>query len=61
MGYEISIQNRLRCWYCDGEMYFQIFRTCFGETAEFYECCKCHFSLDKSFIEKYGPERPTAA
>ena len=51
----------MRCWYCDGVMHPRMFRTCFGEVREFYECDKCRFDLDKSFIEAYGAGRPTAA
>ena len=61
MAEQIDITERLRCWYCDGLMYFRLFTTCFGETAEFFECGKCHFTLARDFVDTYGPERPTAA
>ena len=50
----------LRCWYCDGIMNPQTFKTCFGSVREYFECEKCHFDLDRSFVEKYGPARPAA-
>ena len=57
---EVDITEKLACWHCNGEMYFRIYTTCFGETAEFYECAKCHFTLARDFVEKYGPHRPAA-
>ncbi len=51
----------LRCWYCNGVMHPLTFKTCFGEELYFYECVKCHFTLDNGFVEQYGPQRPTAA
>ena len=61
MGEQIDITEGLRCWYCDGRMYYRIFTTCFGQTCHFFECVKCHFTLAKDFVEKHGPGRPTAA
>ena len=56
-----DITVKIGCWYCSREMYFNIFKTCFGEMVEFYECSGCHFTLDKVYVEKFGPQRPTAA
>ena len=60
MPLQVDITEKLHCWHCDGEMYFRIYTTCFGETTEFFECTKCHFTLSKDFVETYGPTRPAA-
>ena len=54
------VDKGIPCWYCECEMTAQIFTTCFGETLEFYECDKCHFTLPKDFIEKNGSVNPNS-
>jgi hypothetical protein len=58
---KIDITQGICCWHCPGMMYHRTFRSCFGEEVNFFECTKCHFTLDEDFVANYGPDRPSAA
>ena len=52
--------KNIPCQQCNGQMFHRIFESCFGDTAEFYECPDCGFVLDKAYptVDKFGCKKP---
>ena len=54
----VDVTESIGCWHCgaDTKMFLQCFNTHFGEELQYYECTKCRFTLDVSFVKEYGPK-----
>ena len=49
----VDVTESISCWHCgaDTKMFLQCFNTHFGEELQYYECTKCRFTLDVSFVK----------